>query len=258
MKIEGKCALVTGGANGIGLNIVRNLLKRGAKCVVILDCDKEAGTGAKKELEIEYGKNQIVFFLCDVSKLEELEANFKKSLEVCNKVDIFVNNSGIMNEVDWTRTIDINFKGLVKGTKLALDHMEKSKPNRDKIIVNIASVCGLSRFDGNEEFPVYCASKYAVVGFSTAIKKACDEKGIRLLIICPGQVETNLYKNYLETVSENKQGDFLKQTPENVGYKIVDLIEKNKKETMWVIEDNEIPYAIEFPHYSNFKVASYN
>ncbi|XP_033227302.1 15-hydroxyprostaglandin dehydrogenase [NAD(+)]-like [Belonocnema kinseyi] len=259
MKIEGKCALVTGGANGIGLNIVRNLLIRGAKCVVILDLDKEGGTEAKKNLEKEYGKNRIFFFPCDVTKLDEFEDKFKKSLEVCNKVDIFVNNSGVLNEVDWTGMIDINLRALIKGTKLALDHMGTSKPSEDKIIVNMASIGGLSKYEGSEAFAVYQASKYGVVGFSTAIKKACDDRGIKLLIICPGAVEkTNVFTNYLKAAAESKLGDFVTQTPENVGFLIVDLIERNIKETTWVIEDNKTPYAVQFPHYSTVKIASLN
>ncbi|XP_048399865.1 15-hydroxyprostaglandin dehydrogenase [NAD(+)]-like [Stegostoma tigrinum] len=200
MELQGKVALVTGAAQGIGKAIAEILLKNGAK-VSLLDINVPTGEATKAAFAQSYGDENILFLPCDVTSENQLKDCFSKTLEKFQSLDIVCNNAGISEE-NWENCLSVNLVSVIKGTYLGIQHMSKEAGGRGGVIVNIASIAGvIPYFLG----PVYAASKYGVVGFTTSLSLTCLEKhGVRLQALCPGFADTQLLAN-LKWVKDPEQ-----------------------------------------------------
>ncbi|KAM7398373.1 hypothetical protein PAMA_006329 [Pampus argenteus] len=190
MALDGKIALVTGAAMGIGKGIAEILAQNGAK-VALLDVNETAGQSLMEELNKQYGGERTLFLSCNVESEEQLKAAFQKTAETFGGIDIVCNNAGILDESEWEKCVSINLCGVIRGTYLALEHMNKLTGGRGGIVVNIASMAGIGPFPS---CPVYTATKNGVVGFTRAIAAAgtMSDYGIRFNALCPGFVQTDL------------------------------------------------------------------
>ncbi|XP_072446509.1 15-hydroxyprostaglandin dehydrogenase [NAD(+)]-like [Chiloscyllium punctatum] len=189
MELQGKVALVTGAAQGIGKAIAEILLKNGAK-VSLLDISVPRGEATKAAFGQIYGAENILFLPCDVTSENQLKDCFTKTLEKFQKLDIVCNNAGIFDEQNWENCLSINLVSVIKGTYLGIQHMSKETGGKGGVIVNIASIAGLIPFFRGA---VYAASKYGVVGFTSSLSLTCLEKhGVRLQALCPVFVDTKL------------------------------------------------------------------
>ncbi|XP_053920703.1 15-hydroxyprostaglandin dehydrogenase [NAD(+)] isoform X2 [Cuculus canorus] len=139
MHVNGKVALVTGGAQGIGRAFVQALLSKGAK-VALLDRNSEAGQESKAALDEQFEPQRTVFLQCDVTDQEQLKGAFKKVIEHFGRLDIVVNNAGVNNEKDWESTIQINLTSVIRGTYLGLEYMRKGHGGDGGVIINISSL----------------------------------------------------------------------------------------------------------------------
>ncbi|XP_057232258.1 15-hydroxyprostaglandin dehydrogenase [NAD(+)] isoform X2 [Malurus melanocephalus] len=193
MHVNGKVALVTGGAQGIGRAFVQALLGKGAK-VALLDRNSEAGEESKAALDEQFEAQRTMFIQCDVTDQEQLKGAFKKVIEHFGRLDIVVNNAGVNNEKDWESTIQTNLTSVIRGTYLALEYMKKGNGGDGGVIINMSSLAGLmpAAFQ-----PVYCATKHGVIGFTRSIALAAhmDNYGVRLNTICPGFVNTPILQS---------------------------------------------------------------
>jgi len=180
MDLNGKVALVTGAANGIGMATVQQLLRNGLKGVSMCDIDSKNGEDAALSFTKEYGKDRIIFIKTDVTKEKDLEEAFKKTKETFGAIDIVINNAGIVGEERWEAATEINVKGVVRGTQLALDYMGKHKGGEGGTVVNIASVAGLGV---KTACPVYDGTKFFVVGYSQSISVSFKEQFLRIYSI---------------------------------------------------------------------------
>lgn len=193
MALNSKVAIVTGAAMGIGKAITEILLQNGAK-VALLDINETAGKNLNKALRQQYGPERTLFLTCDIESEEQTKAFFQKTAETFGGIDILCNNAGILNEVSWEQQVSVNLLGVVRGTFMALEHMNKLNGGRGGDIVNIASISGVIL---QPTCPVYTASKYGVVGFTRAMAVASKVSGygIRVNTLCPGLVQTELTSN---------------------------------------------------------------
>ncbi|KAM9846751.1 15-hydroxyprostaglandin dehydrogenase [NAD(+)]-like [Aulostomus maculatus] len=193
MELNGKVAVVTGAAMGIGRAITEVLLENGAK-VALLDVNQAAGKSLLETLSKQYGQERVLFLSCDVQSEEQIRAAFQKAADVLGGIDILCNNAGILHETDWEKTISINLVGVIKGTYLALEHMNKLTGGRGGVIINTASMAGIGPLPS---CPVYTATKSGVVGFTRAMAaaSAMSGYGVRFNAICPGFVQTDLFSN---------------------------------------------------------------
>ncbi|XP_078288238.1 15-hydroxyprostaglandin dehydrogenase [NAD(+)]-like isoform X2 [Rhinoraja longicauda] len=141
MALCGKVALVTGAAQGIGRAFSEALLQQGCK-VVLLDLNRSIGETCKEELDREFDRANSLFIACDVGSEEQLKCAFKKAIEHYGGLDILCNNAGINNENNWEKTVDVNLIAVIRGTYLALEHMNKLNGGKGGIIVNVASLAG--------------------------------------------------------------------------------------------------------------------
>jgi 3-oxoacyl-[acyl-carrier protein] reductase len=189
LKLEGKVALVTGAAQGIGKAVVLLLARNGAD-IVVSDINLEkAGETAR---EIEATGRRAMPIKVDVANSGDVERMVQTILEQFGQIDILINNAGIardklilrMTEEDWDAVLDINLKGTFNCTKAVVKHMSKQRSGK---IVNIASVVGEM---GNAGQANYSASKAGVIGFTKTIAREFAQRGINVNAIAPGYIQT--------------------------------------------------------------------
>ncbi|XP_033209964.1 15-hydroxyprostaglandin dehydrogenase [NAD(+)]-like isoform X2 [Belonocnema kinseyi] len=220
-----------------------------------MDLDNGDGKEAVQKLEAEFGKGRARFFPCDVTNSEHFTDNFQAVIDTCGQLDILINNAGIMDDSRWDFMIDLNFKALVRGSLLAMDHMGKHNGGNGGTIVNVSSIVGLTP---TPFFSIYSGTKHAVVGFSLGLRGSYEKTGVRVLVMCPGITKTPLITECSDKTLEFVQKEDLingleksiLQAPEKVASAMIDLIEMGENGAVWVAECNEPPYAIETPHYS--------
>ncbi|XP_037401630.1 15-hydroxyprostaglandin dehydrogenase [NAD(+)]-like isoform X2 [Pygocentrus nattereri] len=165
MALQGKVAVVTGAAQGLGKGFAEILLQNGAK-VALLDINEKAGKELETQFNEAYGADRTHFYPVDVSSDQQFKDAFQKILSKFGQVDIFCNNAGIINEKQWEKTVSINLCGVVRGTYLALEHMKKENGGQGGVIVNVASLAGLVPLAPT---PIYTATKSGVVAFTQAL-----------------------------------------------------------------------------------------
>jgi sorbitol-6-phosphate 2-dehydrogenase len=192
--------IVTGGASGIGKEIVKKLLFSGGK-VMIADINEIEGEKTLKEL-YEFKKN-LSFIKTDVSKKDEVEILVKKTIETFNKIDYLVNNAGIniprllvdpegkeeATEEIFDRMVNINQKGCFLCAQAVAKEMIKR--NRG-VIVNISSESSL---EGSEGQSIYAATKAAIYSFTRSWAKELGKFNIRVVGVAPGILEPTALRN---------------------------------------------------------------
>ena len=186
---ENKTAVITGGAQGFGLEIAKNFLSSGAK-VYIWDIDKSELEKASKLLNNENLKYNIV----DVTKFDEIKKTVDEIIK-SNKIDILINNAGITgstatlwdyNIEEWHKVIDINLHGTFNCCKIIVPTMIKNNYGR---IVNIASVSGK---DGNANASAYSTAKAGVIGLTKSLGKELADKNIAVNAVTPAGARTRI------------------------------------------------------------------
>ncbi|KAI9474428.1 hypothetical protein LPJ78_005411 [Coemansia sp. RSA 989] len=196
MNISNKVAVVTGSARGIGKRIVEVLAEKGAK-VVVTDILEQGANVASK---LNEGRGKVaVFHKCDVGDTASVQEVFARAVQEFGAVDIWVNNAGVGGTMPWldpdhtslSRTLDINLKAPIEGTRLAVRYMLAN--NRPGCIINIASI---SAFHPIEFAPVYSAAKAGLVSFtSTCGTLAQGSPSIRVNAIAQAFVDTNIVRD---------------------------------------------------------------
>lgn len=217
-QLDGKIALVTGAARGIGQAIALKLASEGADLGLCdLDADWLKDTAAKAEA---MGRT-VACFSADVSDADAVAGAVKGVLEAYGRIDILVNNAGItkdgflarMTEADWDSVLDINLKGTFLFTKTVARTMMKQ---RSGVVVNIASIIGLI---GNPGQANYAASKAGVIALTKTVAKELGGRGIRANAVAPGFIQTAMTEQLPEEIRKQMQksipsGEF--GTPEDV------------------------------------------
>jgi len=235
-----KTVVITGSARGLGFNLAKFFREYNYN-VVISDLKEENLIKAKEELEKTESKSNISYKVCDVSKITDLEELMKLTTEEYKKVDIWINNAGVnqpqkavweLEEREINTIIDVDLKGTVYGSKVAMEEMRK---NHSGAIYNIegygsndAHMLGLN---------MYGTSKRAVTYFTEGLAKEAEEKNTGVIVgkLSPGIMITDftthsLGNDAMELSEKTKKVyNILGDKPEVVAKFLVDKMVTNTK-----------------------------
>ena len=186
--LEGRTAVVTGGAQGIGFAIAERYVAEGAR-VVLGDLDPDATDAAVARLG---GRDVARAVRCDVTSADDVQALVAAAVEAFGSLDVMVNNAGItrdatmrkMTEEQFDQVISVHLKGSWNGTRKAADVMREQKSGA---IVNISSISGKVGLIGQTN---YSAAKAGIVGLTKAAAKEVAHLGVRINAIQPGLIRS--------------------------------------------------------------------
>lgn len=209
-NIQGKVVVITGASSGVGESTARLLAGNGAK-VVLGARRKDRIDAVVKDITAKGGS--ALGFKSDVTKRGDVEALVKGAIDKHGRIDVIVNNSGIMpiapmaaiKVEEWDRMIDVNIKGLLYGVAAVLPIMQKQKQGH---IINIASVAGIKVFAPGGT--VYSATKFAVRAVTEGLRMEHKADNIRCTIISPGAVATELPESSSEEATRKNLREFYK------------------------------------------------
>lgn len=193
-SINDKVAVVTGGASGIGFALARRFMHDGAR-VVIADIDQSGLDTAAAALDPT--GDRVLAVRTDVSSVESLQHLADRTVEAFGGVDILCNNAGVetggkisaISEQAWRWVMDVNFFGVLNGCRIFLPLLEQRPEGH---IVNTASVAAFA--SGTPTMAPYCASKFAVLGFSESLEIELRSVGstVGVSLLAPGPVKTRM------------------------------------------------------------------
>ena len=239
-RFDGSAAAITGAASGIGRALALELAARGCD-VALADLDEAGLESAAKDIIATHGR-RVTIRRVDVADPKQIEDFAASSIAEFPSLNILINNAGVallgeFDEFDHSQMawlMDINFWGVVRGTRAFMAHL-KSRPQAH--IVNISSIFGIIAPPGQS---AYSASKFAVRGFSESLRHelAMSNSTLRLSVVHPGGVKTNIARkarsgaHLRESVSSNELGNRFEQlartSPAAAAQRIVRGIERNE------------------------------
>ena len=211
MLLEGKVAIITGGANGIGKAIAKTFAKEGSDLTIV---DIDIGGAKKTAAEIERDTNRKTLVLrVDVSKKIDIDEMVKKTIEKFGKIDILVNNAGIYKPIPffditeelWDKTIDVDLKGVFLCAQAVAKEMVKNNYGK---IVNISSV---SAFRPNMGETAYGPAKAGVMALTRDSALELGEHGVYVNAVLPGMIDTRVTRPLL--LNEETEPIWTERTP---------------------------------------------
>ena len=234
MTIEGKVVVITGASSGIGQAAAEKLASLGARIVLSARRTERLQETVNR---IKEADGEASYYSADVTSLEEMQDLASFALEAYNRIDVWINNAGLMplsfmNKLkvnEWNRMVDVNIKGVLNGIAAAIPTMEKQKEGH---ILNVSSVAG---HRVGMAGAVYSGTKFAVRAITEGLRMELSPTSkIRTTIISPGMVETELF----ETITDEDAIDALKSRATSQPLKAEDIA-------------NAIAYAIEQPEWAS-------
>ncbi|MET0377724.1 MAG: SDR family NAD(P)-dependent oxidoreductase [Spongiibacteraceae bacterium] len=189
LSLQGRRAVITGGARGLGLAIAQRFAEAGAS-VALGDVLDEDASKAAAEIAQTYKVATLARRL-DVSEAVSVNGLADAVVEAWGGIDIWVNNAGIfphssfveMDDAEWDRVIAVNLRGAYLGAKAAVRRMPDTADKANGVVINIASMAGLR---GRPQIAHYCASKHGMIGMTKSLALELGPRGIRVLCVAPG------------------------------------------------------------------------
>jgi len=230
LSLEGKVAMVTGAASGIGRGIALRLAELGA-AIVILDIDA-AGAKSTEERIAQQGKAR--FEKCDVRSSRDCQQAVAAAIDAFGKIDILCNNAGVifrkdvtnLTEDEWDLALDVTLKSIFLLSREVIPHMIKAGSGA---IINTGSGWSLK---GGPQAASYCAAKAGVLNLTRAMAIDYGKHNIRVNCVCPGDIDTPMLQSECEQLGE-KTVTFLREaanrpiarvgTPEDVANAVLFL-----------------------------------
>ncbi|MEX5219057.1 MAG: 3-oxoacyl-[acyl-carrier-protein] reductase [Nitrospira sp.] len=201
MRLQGRVAVVTGAAQGIGRAIAEALARNGADVAV---ADLDAGRSQETVAAVQELGRRALNVKVNVADWNDAKAMVDQVIKEWGKIDILVNNAGItrdglllrMKEEDWNLVLQVNLNGTFHCTKAVLQPMTKQRYGR---IVNIASIVGVM---GNVGQANYAASKAAVIGFTKTVAREYASRAVTVNAVAPGFIDTAMTQGLSSDVKE--------------------------------------------------------
>jgi short-subunit dehydrogenase len=198
MLFQDKVVIVTGASSGVGEACAKHFAAQGAKVVLAARSVEPLNA-----LALTIG-NGAIAIATDVAKLEACQALVDQTIAAFGKIDVLVNNAGYHARGDVAectvegldQTIDVNLKGPIRLSRMALPHLLKSPHGS---IVNVASLAGRFPLDGEA---VYSASKFGLRAFSIALAEELRETALTVSLVSPGPIDTGFIMDHIEEVPD--------------------------------------------------------
>ncbi|MEI0550697.1 SDR family oxidoreductase [Brachyspira intermedia] len=194
-----KLVVITGASSGIGMETAKKFSENGYPTLLI---------SRRKEIMEKLNLKNSISVSADVTNLEEIKNAVKIAEEKYGKTDLLINCAGVMllgnidkqSYEEWKNMIDVNVNGILTTTNVILPDMIK---RNEGTIINISSIAGRKTFTNHG---IYCGSKFAVHAITESIREEVADKNVRIIVIAPGVVETNLLSH---TTDEHIKSDYI-------------------------------------------------
>ncbi len=210
MQMEGKLAVITGAATGIGRATALLFAQEGA-AVAVGDINEAGARQTVADIETAGGK--AWFFPCDVTNAGDVAALFNNAAGVMGGIDVIVNNAGVQrsgrvtefSEADWDLLMDVNPRSCFLGAKYGVPYLRERGGGS---IVNVSSLAGLK---GGPGMTAYSASKGAIIAFTRALAEELAPDNIRANSVCPGWIDTPFNEPAIEFMGGRAQQEEMVQ-----------------------------------------------
>jgi NADP-dependent 3-hydroxy acid dehydrogenase YdfG len=250
-KLEGTVALVTGASSGIGEATARRLAEDGAAVALVARRRERLETLAA---QIDAAGGSALVVESDITDRSQAEAAVAQTIERYGRLDTLVNNAGLMllgpvvgaDPDEWDRMIAINAQGLLYATHAALPHLLKAAedgPRRVADIVNISSIAGRVAWSG---YGVYNMTKFGVNGFTEALRQEITKQHVRVGVLEPGGVATELGSHNNEEIRAQIIDPFVAQTeilaPEDIADGIAYMVTRPRHASigeLWIMPTDQ-------------------
>lgn len=231
MELDDRVAVVTGGSTGIGRATARELARQGARVAI---CARTAPDLEQAAEEIRAEGGEILALTADVSRRDDVERLAGEVRDELGPVDVLVNNAGIgvfgaledLSAEDFDRCFGVNVRGVFLCCKAFAPGMAE---RGDGVVVNVASLAGKNFFPGGS---VYAGSKHAVMGLSKSLMVELRDRGVRVLTVCPGSVDTPFFD---KAAGRDPDRDRIVD-PEDVAALILDSVRLSDRGTVSEVE----------------------
>ncbi|MDQ0879068.1 SDR family oxidoreductase [Peribacillus sp. V2I11] len=210
-NIQNKVVVITGASSGIGESTAKELASKGAKLVLAARREDRL---KKLHDEIQTSGGQAIYKVTDVTSREQMEELAAFALKEFGKIDVLVNNAGIMPQAflaetkvdEWDKMIDVNIKGVLYAIASIVPSMRERKSGH---VINLSSVAGHNIYPGGT---VYCGTKYAVRTISEGLRQeeAMSGTNIRVTNISPGAISSELLKTTTDPTMKEGLDEFYK------------------------------------------------
>ena len=195
-----KLVVITGASSGIGMETAKRFSANGYPTLLL---------SRRKEIMEKLNLENSISVSADVTNIEEIKNAVKIAEEKYGKTDLLINCAGVMllgnidkqSYEEWKNMIDVNINGILTTTNIILPDMIK---RNEGTIINISSIAGRKTFQNHG---IYCGSKFAVHAITESIREEVANKNVRIIVLAPGVVETNLLSH---TTDDNIKSDYIK------------------------------------------------
>jgi NADP-dependent 3-hydroxy acid dehydrogenase YdfG len=206
-RLEGTVALVTGASSGIGHATALELASEGAS-VALVGRREDRLTGLATEITGSGGKALVV--PADITTPEAAAEAVERTVEGLGRLDTLVNNAGLMllgptpgaDLNEWQRMVDINLMGLMYTSHAAIPHLVKAAADGPRRVADIVNISSLNGRNAYAMMAVYTATKFGVNGFSEALRQELAKQHIRVSVVEPGSVDTELRTHNSDAVQQ--------------------------------------------------------
>lgn len=251
-KLSGTAALVTGASSGIGAATARRLAELGA-CVALVARRRDRLDALAAEVDRAGGTALAVE--ADITDRTQAEAAVQQAVEQFGRLDTLVNNAGLMllgpvasaDPGEWDRMIAINVQGLLCTTRAALPHLlqaAEESQRRVADIVNVSSIAGRVAWNG---YGVYNLTKFGVNGFTESLRQEVTQRHVRVGVIEPGGVATELGSHNKPQIRNEMIDPFYEQTevlaPEDVADSIAYMVTRPRHTAvgeLWIMPTDQL------------------
>jgi NADP-dependent 3-hydroxy acid dehydrogenase YdfG len=235
--LEHTAALVTGASSGIGASTAKALAAQGAAVALLA---RRADRLANLKTEIEAAGGTALVVAADVTDAEEVSAAVQRTVAELGRLDIVVNNAGLMQSgpaaearlQDWDDMVAVNVQGVLYATRLALPHLIAAAADSPRGVADLVTIGSTGGWVARPGTAVYSLTKFGVNAFSEGVRQELLGKGVRVGIVSPGTVDTEIFDHLAATsreAFERQTGDMVKLRPEDIADAVLYMVTRDKR-----------------------------